>query len=71
VEFLRRLRISQLLGGASFEAAKCLALGFSGQENDEIGEYELTRIGPRKTRLTMAFKEKPPMRQPKRKTRIQ
>jgi hypothetical protein len=33
-------------------------LDFAGQEDDEIGEYKLTRIGPRKTRLTMTFKEK-------------
>jgi len=33
-------------------------LDFAGQEDDEIGEYRLTRIGPRKTRLTMTFKEK-------------
>ncbi len=33
-------------------------LDFAGQEDDEIGEYKLTRIGPRKTRLTMTFKGK-------------
>ena len=33
-------------------------LDFAGQEDDEIGEYKLTRIGARKTRLTMTFKIK-------------
>ena len=33
-------------------------LDFVGQEGDEIGEYKLTRIGPRKTRLNMTFKIK-------------
>jgi len=32
-------------------------LDFAGQEDDEIGEYRLTRITPRKTRLNMTFKE--------------
>lgn len=29
-----------------------------GEENDEIGNYRLTRLGPRKTRLDMAFNAK-------------
>ena len=33
-------------------------LDFAGQEDDVIGEYKLRRIGPKKTRLTMTFKEK-------------
>ena len=33
-------------------------LDFAGQEDDEIGEYRLTRITPRKTRLNMTFKIK-------------
>jgi len=30
----------------------------AGQEDDEIGNYHLTRLGPRKTRLDMTFKAK-------------
>ena len=33
-------------------------LDLAGQEDDEIGDYRLTRFGPRKTRLDMTFKEK-------------
>lgn len=33
-------------------------LDLAGQEDDEIGDYHLTRLGPRKTRLDMTFKEK-------------
>jgi hypothetical protein len=29
-----------------------------GQENDEIGDYRLRRLGPKKTRLDMKFKAK-------------
>ncbi len=29
-----------------------------GQEADEIGDYRLTKLGPRKTRLDMTFKAK-------------
>ena len=48
-------------------------LDFVGQEGDEIGEYKLTRIGPRKTRLNMTFKIKykianPPTKQEDTKT---
>jgi len=33
-------------------------LDLAGQENDEIGDYRLTRLGPTKTRLDMTFKVK-------------
>jgi len=33
-------------------------LDLVGQENDEIGDYHLTRLGPRKTRLDITFKAK-------------
>ena len=33
-------------------------LDLAGQENDEIGDYRLTRLGQRKTRLDMTFKVK-------------
>jgi len=32
-------------------------LDFTGDEDDEIGDYVLTSLGPRKTRLDMKFKE--------------
>jgi len=32
-------------------------LDYVGEEDDETGDYRLTRLGPRKTRLDMAFKE--------------
>jgi len=33
-------------------------LDFVGQENDEIGDYHLARLGPTKTRLDITFKVK-------------
>jgi len=33
-------------------------LDLVGQENDEIGDYRLTRLGPRKTRLDITFRVK-------------
>jgi hypothetical protein len=33
-------------------------LDLVGQENDEIGDYHLTRLGSRKTRLDITFKVK-------------
>ena len=33
-------------------------LEFIGEEDDEVGDYRLTRIGARKTRLDMRFLEK-------------
>ena len=33
-------------------------LDLAGQENDEIGDYHLTSLGPRKTRLDITFKAK-------------
>jgi hypothetical protein len=36
---------------------KCWHLDFIGDEDDETGDYRLTRLGPRKTRLDMNFTE--------------
>jgi len=36
---------------------KAWHLVFTGDEDDEIGDYVLTSLGPRKTRLDMKFKE--------------
>jgi len=36
---------------------KAWHLDFTGDEDDEIGDYVLTSLGPRKTRLDMKFKE--------------
>ena len=33
-------------------------LDLVGQENDEIGDYHLTNLGPRKTKLDITFKVK-------------
>ncbi|HXZ98134.1 MAG TPA: hypothetical protein VED24_02070, partial [Candidatus Acidoferrum sp.] len=33
-------------------------LDYFGEEADEIGYYRLTKLGPRRTRLDMTFKEK-------------
>jgi hypothetical protein len=33
-------------------------LDYAGQEDDEIGDYRLTRLGPRRTRLDMTFRER-------------
>jgi len=33
-------------------------LEYVGEESDEIGDYRLTKLGPRRTRLDMTFKEK-------------
>ena len=32
-------------------------LDYAGEEADEVGDYQLTELGPRRTRLDMAFKE--------------
>ena len=34
-------------------------LDWIGDENDEAGDYQLTRLGPRKTQLKAIFKVKP------------
>ena len=39
-------------------------LDFIGDEDDETGDYKLTRLGPRKTRLGMNFIEHYKMRKP-------
>lgn len=33
-------------------------LEYLGEEEDETGKYQLTRLGPRKTRLDMTFTDK-------------
>jgi len=37
---------------------KAWSLDYVGEEEDEIGRYKLTRLGPSKTRLDMTFTEK-------------
>jgi hypothetical protein len=39
-------------------------LDFIGDEDDETGEYTLTRVGPRRTRLNMTFTEHYRMQNP-------
>ena len=38
-------------------------LDFVGDDDDEVGDYVLTKLGPRKTRLDMTFEEHYKMRQ--------
>ena len=33
-------------------------LDYAGEEADEVGDYQLTELGPRRTRLDMTFKER-------------
>jgi hypothetical protein len=33
-------------------------LDYAGEEADEVGDYRLTKLGPRRTRLDMAFKDR-------------
>jgi len=33
-------------------------LDYIGEEDDEVGDYHLTRLGPKKTRLDMVFRER-------------
>jgi hypothetical protein len=33
-------------------------LDYAGEEADEVGDYQLTKLGPHRTRLDMAFKER-------------
>jgi hypothetical protein len=33
-------------------------LDYAGEDADEVGEYLLTKLGPRRTRLDMVFKER-------------
>ena len=37
---------------------KAWHLDFTGDDDDEVGDYVLTRLGPRKTRLDMTFEER-------------
>jgi hypothetical protein len=33
-------------------------LDYAGEEADEVGDYQLTKLGPRRTKLVMTFKER-------------
>jgi hypothetical protein len=41
----------------TFHPPRAWHLDFIGDEDDEVGDYVLTSLGPRKTRLDMSFTE--------------
>lgn len=54
----RRGRAINAVRIVTFQPPTAWHLDFAGQENDEVGDYHLTSLGPRKTKLDITFKVK-------------
>jgi len=54
----RRGRATSAVRIVTLQPPNAWHLGFAGQENDEVGDYHLTSLGPRKTKLDITFKVK-------------